>query len=72
MFSARCLCSGKRRKRINGGKRNKADISEINRMHFIRAYGLYFYSTGILIALCFFVIGFFGVLAVHLFFKQRS
>lgn len=72
MFSARCLCSEKRRKRINGGKRNKADISEINRMHFIGAYGLYFYSTGILIALCFFVIGFFGILAVHLFFKQRS
>ena len=72
MFSARCLCSGKRRKKINGGKQNKADISEINRMHFIGAYGLYFYSTGILIALCFFVIGFFGILAVHLFFKQRS
>lgn len=39
MFSARCLCSEKRRKKINGGKRNKADISEINRMHFIGAYG---------------------------------
>ena len=74
MFSARCLCSEKRRKRINCGKQNKAAhiISEINRMHFIGAYGLYFYSTGILIALCFFVIGFFGILAVHLFFKQRS
>lgn len=72
MFSARCLCSGKRRKKINGGKCSKSDISEINRMHFIGAYGLYFYSTGILIALCFFVIGFFGILAVHLFFKQRS
>lgn len=37
MFSARCLCSGKRRKRINGGKRNEAAhiISEINRMHFL-------------------------------------
>ena len=66
MFSARCLCSGKRRKKINGGKCSKSDISEINRMHFIGAYGLYFYSTGILIALCFFVIGFFGILAVHL------
>lgn len=39
MFSARCLCSEKRRKKINGGKRNKADISEINRMLFIGAYG---------------------------------
>lgn len=41
MFSARCLCSGKRRKRINGGKWDKAAhiISEINRMHFIGAYG---------------------------------
>lgn len=72
MFSARCLCSGKRRKKINGGKCSKSDISEINRMHFIGAYGLYFYSTGILIALCFFVIGFFGILAVHLYFEQRS
>lgn len=72
MFSARCSCLGKRRKRINGEKCNKADISEINRMHFIGAYGLYFYSTGILIALCFFVIGFFGILAVHLYFEQRS
>lgn len=72
MFSARCLCSGKRRKKINGGKCSKSDISEINRMRFIGAYGLYFYSTGILIALCFFVIGFFGILAVHLYFEQRS
>lgn len=72
MFSARCLCSEKRRKRINGEKCNKADISEINRMHFIGAYGLYFYITEILIALCFFVIGFFGILAVHLYFEQRS
>lgn len=39
MFSARCLCSEKRRIKINGVKRNKADISEINRMHFIGAYG---------------------------------
>lgn len=35
MFSARCLCSEKRRKRINGEKCNKADISEINRMRFL-------------------------------------
>ena len=37
MFSARCLCSGKRRKRINGGKWSKAAhiISKINRMHFL-------------------------------------
>lgn len=35
MFSARCLCSGRRRKRINGEKCNKADISEINRMRFL-------------------------------------
>lgn len=72
MFSARCLCSGKRRKRINGGKWDKADISEINRMHFIGTYGFCFYITGILIAPCFFVIGFFGIIMVHLYFKQRS
>lgn len=73
MFSARCLCSEKRRRRINGGKRNNAAhiISEINRMRFLGIRFL-FYITGILIALCFFVIGSFGVLAVHLYFEQRS
>lgn len=30
------------------------------------------YIMEILIALCFFVIGFFGILAVHLYFEQRS
>lgn len=71
MFSARCSCSGKRRKRINGGKRNKADISEINRMHFI-GHTVFVLLHRVLIALCFFVIGFFGILMVHLYFEQRS
>lgn len=71
MFSARCLCSGKRRKRINGEKCNKADISEINRMHFI-GHTVFVLLHRVLIALRFFVIGFFGILAIHLFFKQRS